>query len=327
MSKAEARRALRERVEVESGLRQDQRSTVAWFIDNRWKPMREGRWRASTKRTNEELIGRITSRFGKTPLDAMDAVEMQQWIDDLAKKKSGSVVKHCLLFLRSIMKEAADQDFTRKNPARTVRLPIVKPVKRPFLSEKEIKALMKETKFFPREKVMLMLFIGTGLRPSELFALKWSSFDMKKQTLTLRETVYRGVVRPFTKTTAEGDAALITVLLPDIVFDALVKWYAEAERNDDKDYIFHDTEGGFLWKENFQTRELTPLGERAGIEKLNFQMLRRSVATHLQHLGTPTDIAELLRHKDPATAQANYVQAISESVRAAQNKLAKKLLG
>jgi hypothetical protein len=38
-----------------------------------------------------------------------------------------------------------------------------------------------------------------ALRPSELFALRWRSFD-NRNTLSLTETVYRRQIRPFGKT-------------------------------------------------------------------------------------------------------------------------------
>jgi integrase len=71
---------------------------------------------------------------------------------------------------------------------------------------------------------------------------------------------------------------------------------------------------------------LTPLAEMAGVGKVNFQILRRTVATHAQSLGSPKDIQTILRHKKAETAQAHYVQVIDASVRAATEAIAGKLL-
>jgi integrase len=72
---------------------------------------------------------------------------------------------------------------------------------------------------------------------------------------------------------------------------------------------------------------LKPLQRTLGLPLLNFQVLRRTTATHAQHLGSPKDIATILRHRKTDTAQEHYVQAIDEKVRAASEKLAKTLLG
>ena len=325
MTEAQARRRCRERVEIECGLLPDQRSTVSWFITHRWIPLREGTWRKSTRQTNLELLKLITDRFGLTAVADMDLVEMQSWVNDLARKRSGSAVKHIRIFLKSIFAEAAEQDFIRKNPARLLRLPKLRPVRREYLTEQEIKKLMKATRFFPRERALLKLIFVTALRPSELFALRWRCLDKDFQTLTLYESVYRGVLRPYTKTTEEGDTQFITSRIPGVISDALLLWHSKAEFREPDDFIFSNDSGGFWWKENYQNRVLNELADRAEVKRFNFQMLRRSVATHLQHLGSPKDTAAVMRHRKADTAQAHYVQEIDESVREALDKLAKEL--
>lgn len=165
----------------------------------------------------------------------------------------------------------------------------------------------------------------TALRPSELFALRWRCLDKDFQTLTLYESVYRGVLRPYTKTTEEGDTQFVTSRIPGVISDALSLWHSKAEFREPDDFIFSNDSGGFWWKENYQNRVLNELADRAEVKRFNFQMLRRSVATHLQHLGSPKDTAAVMRHRKADTAQAHYVQEIDESVREALDKLAKEL--
>ena len=49
-----------------------------------------------------------------------------------------------------------------------------------------------------KDRVLLTLEMTDALRPSELFALRWRSFDGSKLTIT--ETVYKGRIRPWGKT-------------------------------------------------------------------------------------------------------------------------------
>jgi hypothetical protein len=106
MTKTKTREELRERMVEELGITTDSRITVAYFIEHRWKPLRVGTWRDSTKQTNEELLKVITNRFGGTALEDVDGVQMQAWLNELAKERSGSAVKHLRIFLRSIFAEA-----------------------------------------------------------------------------------------------------------------------------------------------------------------------------------------------------------------------------
>ena len=59
----------------------------------------------------------------------------------------------------------------------------------------------------------------------------------------------------------------------------------------------------------------------------NFQVLRRTVATHVQGMGSAKDTQTMLCHTKPDTAQISYVQPVEDSVRAAVDKLAATLLG
>ena len=78
---------------------------------------------------------------------------------------------------------------------------------------------------------------------------------------------------------------------------------------------------------NYRSRVLQPLAKQAGIKKsLTVQMIRRTVATHAQELGSLKTVSEILGHKQMQTTQQVYVQVISESVKTAAGKLAYKLL-
>ena len=325
LTKTAARNALRERVVSELGLTADRRVTLEWFITQRWQPMREGNWRASTRQTNLELLKIINARFGNVAVEDMDGVAMQSWLNAIAKERSGSAVKHIRIFLRSIMSEAEEQDYVRKNPARLLRVPTVKKVNRPYLTLPQIKRLLKAAMFQRRERALLRLILVTALRPSELFALRWKCFDVVKHTLSISESVYRGVLRPYTKTTAEGDDVQ-RLAIPELASIALSEWSSQTERDGEDDFIFPNADGGFILKENYQQRVLNSLAVRSGIERLNWQILRRTVATHAQHLGSPKDIATLMRHKKVETAQQHYIQAIDETVRETSELLAAKVL-
>jgi integrase len=330
MTKTQARDKLRERIVDESGVTADSRLTVAGFITNRWQPLKEGGWRDSTKAVNAEHLKYIIDRFGKTPIEDMDIVPMQSWLTELAKTKSGSLVRHCFIFLRSIMSEATEQEYVRKNPARLLRLPKLKAVRKDFLSLEQIKALFKAAKWQPRDRTLLTVILVTALRPSELFALRWKCIDFAKDsaTVTLHETVYRGVLRPYTKTTEEGDTPRL--VLPEQAVHALLEWFQQTTRQGDDDFIFPNADGGFLLKENYSKRVLKELAGRAEckpkIARLNFQVLRRTVATHAQHLGSLKDVQTIMRHKQAETTQQIYIQAIDKTVRATGELLAGKML-
>ena len=66
---------------------------------------------------------------------------------------------------------------------------------------------------------------------------------------------------------------------------------------------------------NYRNRVLNPLAEKLGIPKLNFQILRRTMATRAQKMGSVKDIQAHLRHAKADTTANEYMQALPESVR------------
>ncbi len=344
MTKSEARRLLRIRIEQELNLRSDSRITVQFFIEHNWQPLREDTWRESTKETNLWVLSHIKKQIGVVPLEDIDSVALQLYLNRLAKTHSGSLVRHVRIFLKSIFAEAVEQDFLRKSPARLLRVPTLKPVKKTVLTPEQAKALLKEAKGIDR--IILRLLLATGLRPSELFALEWRHFDVTNKLLEIAQSVYRGKLRDFTKTTDEDSAQELTqVFLPDTIVTDLLAWRkVQTEFNTDTDFIFHnDVNGDCLWKENWQQRNLNKIVCRAfhdgtcaeagtackgeGVPLVNFQVFRRTVATQVQTMGNAKDVQTMLRHTKPDTAQINYVQPVEDSVRSAVDKLASTLLG
>jgi hypothetical protein len=61
---------------------------------------------------------------------------------------------------------------------------------------------------------------------------------------------------------------------------------------------------------------LHKLAEELGLPKLTFQVIRRTIATLAQKMGTVKDVQGILRHSRPGTTTDVYMQEIPESVRA-----------
>jgi integrase len=348
MTKVEARRVLRNRIEEELHLRADSRTSLAWFIEHRWKPLRESSWRPSTKSVNEYLLKIITERFGNVVLEQVDPVAMQLWVDSLAKTRSASAVRHIRILLKSIFAEAVEEDFLRKSPARLLRVPaVLKAVRKDVLTPEQMKALLEAA--IGMDRAILLLLCTTGLRPSELFGARWKSFDAERKLLHVVESVYRGDEREFTKTTdANSRQELQIVYLHDSVVTALQEWYKSlpAWRATPETHIFSNPEnGGPLWKENWVHRNLNLIGCRAfhdgkcagrnststkcrgqNTPKVSFQIIRRSVATHAQEVGSGKSVQYMLRHSKPDMSAEEYVEPVESSVRATVDALASLFL-
>jgi integrase len=307
--------------------RRDDRVSLRWFAEYRWKPTLEGNWGATTKKTNEHFMRTILEEFGDKALRELDAVDLQNWLNHLACEYSRSMVFHCYTYLKSMCAEAVEQDFLHRDPARKLKRPKTRKPDETVLAWPQYQAVIDAAKTV-RDKLAIKVGSGTAVRPGELCAFRWRSLEDLpggRHGLKVTETVYKSKIRPWAKTEGSEDY----VPLPARLAIELRQWRKLSPWPDRDDFIFPNSKGGFLDYENFSARVLEPIRAKLGLAKLNFQILRRSYATLAvgERKGTLKDVQKQLRHSRPDTTLENYVKEIPESVYAMADSMYEKIAG
>jgi integrase len=323
MTKSEARDALRMEVNKQTGqnlagsrVLKDSSTTFGWFVRNRYFPLREGDWRPETAKVKKIQIEQdLLAKFEVYPLDSIDKFMLQTHLNNLAERMSQDRVKQARSYLKSIFGEIVDQDFLVKDPTRKLKTPRnLRPKDKRVLTWEQLWLALEQTN--RRDRLLLMLDMTEALRPSELFALRWRSFD-DVDTLSISETVYKGTIRPFGKT----EGSLTDVHLPPGLAEELRLWKQETAKAPPNGvvsldaFIFPNSRGGFMDTGNYRNRVLNPLAEKLGLPKLNFQVMRRTMATQAQSMGSVKDIQAHLRHAKADTTANEYMQELPESVK------------
>jgi integrase len=173
----------------------------------------------------------------------------------------------------------------------------------------------------PRDRLLLELDMTNALRPSELFALKWKSFDSEESTMSVTETVYKGKIRSWGKTRK----SLAVIHIPNGLSADLAEWRTQCPDPSPDAFIFSNQDGGFLDTDNYRKRVLHKLAKDLELPKLTFQVIRRTIATLAQKKGTVKDVQGVLRHSRTATTTDVYMQEIPESVQATVNSINQEL--
>jgi integrase len=345
MTKTEARQALEREITKQLGqpgsptrIMNDGSVTFAWFVTNRFLPIKEAVWKKETAKTKKILIQRdLVEPLGEIPLVNFDKFSLQLHLNKLAITGSKDRVLQMRAYLRDIFAEAVDQDFLVKDPARKIKVPTqLRATDTTTLTWDQLRLAL--SKLTLRDRILLELDMTNALRPSELFAFRWRRFDYRASTLTVAETVYKGSIRDWGKT----KKSLTVIHIPRELAEDLETWRLEckerAQEAAAKDrtkspflspdgFIFANEAGGFLDTDNYRKRVLHKLARDLKLPKLTFQVIRRTIATLAQKKGTVKDVQGVLRHSRTATTMDVYMQEIPASVQSTINSINRELRG
>ncbi len=345
MTKTEARQTLEREITKQLGqpgsptrIMNDGSVTFAWFVTNRFLPLKEAVWKEETAKTKKFLIqSDLVEPLGEIPLVNFDKFSLQLHLNKLAVTGSKDRVLQMRAYLRDIFAEAVDQDFLVKDPARKIKVPAqLRATDTTTLTWDQLRLALSKLNL--RDRILLELDMTNALRPSELFAFRWKRFDYEASTLTVAETVYKGNIRDWGKT----KKSLTVIHIPRELADDLQAWRLECEERaqeaaakgktrspflSEEDFIFANEVGGFLDTDNYRKRVLHKLARDLNLPKLTFQVIRRTIATLAQKKGTVKDVQGVMRHSRTATTTDVYMQEIPASVQSTINSINRELRG
>src|SRR5262249_8567669 len=141
--------------------------------------------------------------------------------------------------------------------------------------------------------------------PSELFAVRGG--DVGPTWIHIERALDR---RRRVKDTKTGNSRFIH--LPPELAREVNDWMVE-QKIGPRDFLFQNTEGRPMNRDNFPDRRLRPAAERAKIpvRDVDFQMLRRSFATVAQFVGMDIKaIQSQLGHSTPDMTASVYMQPV-----------------
>ena len=272
----------------------------------------------------DNLTSYILPRWGRTRMMDIKAVEVEEWLATLGGKKSGRPLADpsrqkirnvfSCLFTHAQRHEFVPQGH---NPIKLVRQSGKRSRTPDILSAGEVRALWEGSQM--RERAMISIEFGNGLRISEAVGLKWSDIDFDNGTASVTRSVVKGHEG---KTKTEVSRKLVP--LHACQLEDLKAWRAVAPYPDDSDWVFasHLKKGRRpYWPDMIRKRHLLPLAEKLGIKKrIGWHSFRRSYASLLKANGEDMKVVqELLRHSNISTTMDLYAQAFSEDAREAQS--------
>jgi integrase len=310
----------------------DDSVTFRWFVKERYIPMRRGSWSPTYKKTNTyNLEHYLIGQFGEMPLRNLSTFEIQVWLNRLVEEKdySDSVVRSCFNNIRAITHLARKQKFLTEDPGEDVNMPITKLTKKPVLGIDLMLLLLGRMEDLG-DLCLMLVGIFSGPRASEAMGFQWKSWT--GSSLVPYGTAVEG---QFYEGRVKSKASRAPIAVPEPVRPVIEAWRRVCPDSSPEALMF-PTFGRGKRKgqavprhaKNFLTWRVRPIAEKLGIPKhlITFQVMRRSLGTHLSGHGTLKDTQGALRHASITTTGNVYVQVVEENVMRAINSHATTVL-
>ena len=289
--------------------------TFERFVEKVYLPFCRRSWKESTAGTSEQIVKtHLCSELGKQLLHAIRRDELQDFLDRRALKVGSSVVKHLRWFLNAIFKLAVSDGLAISNPAAELRIPKkCRPsgATRP-LTEEEVRNYLEV--FDLREKLIARLSIFEGMRPGEIFAIKWKAVG--NDAIRVEQRVYKRVFdTPKNGKTRE-------VAISDGTSELLKEWQDLAQDPSPEGFVFpSETLISSLSADNLWRRTMKPRLANVGLGWATFQVLRKTNASLSKKAGVDPKVASDQRGHGIGVSLDVYTSSDLEQKRQAVNKL------
>ncbi len=236
---------------------------------------------------------------GITAWDQVTPKHLQNWLSTLAREGiSSASISRRLYEVRAFFRFLERHGYLEANPIDGVKGPQL-PQRLPrYLTVDEVTALMRaaggDSPYELRDRAILELFYGSGIRLGELVGLNVEDVDLSRREIYVRQ--------------AKGGEERIALFgrPAALALDAYLRQGRPALIHPERptSALFLNRYGRRLSRVSV-TRIVREYAKRAGIEKnVTPHMLRHSFATHLMEGGADIRVVqELLGHKSPQTTQ------------------------
>jgi len=272
----------------------------------------------------------VRPRWGSTNIRDVRTIEVESWLRQLQRQDGEALANSTktkirnlmsVLFNHAIRYEWLEQG---KKPIKLVRQSTLRKRIPTVLEPHEIATLLSELGSFHR--LMVLLAVTTGLRRSELFALKWSDVDFSNLTIDIRRSIYQGRVGNCKTAASRRPVPVSLSVAADLWLWKETTRYAGPE-----DWIFASPRAKGrkpFYPDMVMVKQIRRASLRAGITRMiGWHTFRHTYSTILIANGENVKVVqELMRHSNSRTTLEVYSQARIRAKREAQQRLVELII-
>jgi integrase len=270
----------------------------------------------------------ILPAFGEREVGSISKTELRTWFGNmLAAGKSADLVNNLIRKFKAVLFHAVSElevcdrnALARFKPYKAG--PTDRRARRSAFTEIELQALLAEAK--PHERPLVGMLALCGLRPGELFALRWQDVDLTAGSAHIaRSYDWRGKVFKVPKTAA----SVRTVALSGWLVGEL-KAHQERTAGTGEGLVFPTRSGGAQNPSNFRRDTWLPLVKRAGVSSLDSYSLRHTFASIARTAGeTSFTTARAMGHSRSGLVDQVYAHSLPSGMAGLAERVTARALG
>jgi integrase len=303
------------------------------YVETTWMPTELPLLAKTTANCYEGIIAKcLLPRFGGLCLRDLTPLTLQRYFSELTGERVGyPTVLKIRDTLSSILRSAARFGFIVQNPMTGLKLPVDKRPRqrKPVITPEQFNNLVE---FMPEPyATMVYVAVWTGLRVSELLALKWRCIHA--DSITIEERFCRG---DWSVPKTQASAATIGVspeviarilrlknLIVEVRAGRAIRRHRLVKSDEPDALVFQSVQDGKpMHDQNVLRRHVQPAARKLGLH-VTWRCLRTSHATWLVQAGAdPKSVQGQMRHSRISTTMDIYAQIVPAAQRQAIEKLA-----
>jgi integrase len=156
-------------------------------------------------------------------------IEVESWLRTLPLARNSCAKIRNLI--SALFNHAWRYELFDRNPIKFVRQSAKRRTVPNVLTAAEIKDLLDHLAL--RERTLVLLAISTGLRQSELFALKWGDIDFREGTMNVTRSIVFGIIGQ-----CKSEASQKPVPIHPILAETLRQWKERCRYRGSGDWVF-----------------------------------------------------------------------------------------
>ena len=223
---------------------------------------RNSRIAYSTKRAYAGYLAKwIEPRWGRYALSDIRATEVELWLSNLDRAPgTRSKIRNTMSLL---FNHGRRHDLCERNPIQWVRQSAKRRTAPDILTTNEVQMLLAS--LLLRERTLVLLAVTTGLRRSELFALKWKDVDFDAKQIHVNRSIVHNVIG-----ICKTESSQKPVPIHEHLVAALHEWHDKTPYQTSESWVFASPVNKGRWPylaQELMRHHIRPAALKLGIMK------------------------------------------------------------